>query len=100
MCAVQEIATHMCICRHMWPLKSMIFSPSPFQAAAVFKKHRFLWSKKERDTRSANYPQAAVPGHKLEILRLGNFFRSHFLLAEATINKKCFKTPEELLEKI
>ena len=47
---------------------------------------KFLYGvKQERDAHFTIYFQAAVPGHNLEILRLGNFFRSHFLLAEATI---------------
>ena len=57
----------------------------------------FVWSKKERDAHFTIYPQAAVPGNKLEIL--GNFFWSHFLLAVATSNRNCFKTLEDLLEK-
>ena len=60
----------------------------------------FLYGvKKVRDAHFTIYIQAAVPRQKLEILRLGNFFRSHFLLAVATSNRNCFKTPKELLEK-
>ena len=53
---------------------------------------KFLYGvKQERDAHFTIYFQAAVPGQKLEILHLGNFFRSHFLMAVSTINKIALK---------